>query len=124
MKVIIEERLIKTVLEAAKKVYPKEILFLLRGKKKGKEIRVRELILPPKVIFGEGFASFSHYDLPIDLSIVGSIHSHPSPSNKPSTEDLNNMYGLFMIIVRYPFDDLEDLKAYDREGRELELEII
>lgn len=124
MKISIPKDLMNTIMGAARRAYPKEILFLLRGRKLNDEVRIEELILPTKFNFSESFSSFSQFSLPIDLSIVGSVHSHPSGCDRPSVEDMNNMYGLFMLIAKHPFRGINDIKAFDRNGKELDLKII
>ena len=59
--------------------------------------------------------------LPIDFSIIGTVHSHPSPVPRPSAADLHlfEKFGSVHIIVANPFDELS-WKAYDYMGNELE----
>jgi len=74
----IKESLLKVVLENASLIHPREILFMLRGEKKGDTIHISDLIIPPLATYGHGFTTFSLSALPIDFSIVGTAHSHPS----------------------------------------------
>jgi len=62
--------------------------------------------------------------LPLDFSIVGTAHSHPSGVLMPSTSDLNNFYGRIMIIVAYPYKSEADLIVIDRRGERLNYELI
>ena len=57
--------------------------------------------------------------------LVGSIHSHPSPSHNPSGADLAlfGKYGRIHIIVGYPYN-MSTWKAYDLSGKEVILEVI
>jgi proteasome lid subunit RPN8/RPN11 len=54
--------------------------------------------------------------LPIDRSILGTAHSHPSGTLRPSVQDLNHYYGRIMIITVYPYQSHQDLGAFDRNG--------
>jgi proteasome lid subunit RPN8/RPN11 len=61
--------------------------------------------------------------LPFDLSYIGTAHSHPGGSNKPSLEDLNNYYGVVSIIISYPYED-NTIGAFDRNGKNMEIKIL
>jgi len=62
--------------------------------------------------------------LPIDLSIIGTAHSHPSGVLKPSITDLNKFYGRIMIIAAYPYRTEKDLAVFDGEGKRIGYKII
>jgi proteasome lid subunit RPN8/RPN11 len=61
------------------------------------------------------------YELPFDLSYIGTIHSHPGGSNKPSLEDLNHFFGLVSVIICHPYE-VQNIAAFDRNGYNMELE--
>lgn len=122
MKVKIKEDLLKAILENARLMHPKEILFMLRGEKKKDCIIISDIIIPPFATYGHGFATFSLSTLPIDFSIIGTAHSHPSGNLAPSIGDLNQAIGKIMMIVGYPYAR-QNVVVYDREGNLLELEI-
>ena len=107
----------------SKTCHPNEGILILRGKSSKNEIVVDSLILPPFSVHGPYYSGFPSYDLPFDLSYVGTAHSHPSGSNKPSLEDLNNYYGLVSIIINYPYT-YNTIAAFDRDGNHMELQII
>ena len=58
--------------------------------------------------------------MPIDLSVVGTVHSHPGPENWPSDADLHlfGSYGSTHIITCLPFDR-QSWQAYDHAGRKV-----
>ena len=122
MKVKIKEDLLKAILENARLMHPKEILFMLRGEKKKDCIIISDIIIPPFATYGHGFATFSLSTFPIDFSIIGTAHSHPSVNLAPSIGDLNQAIGKIMMIVGYPYAK-QNVVVYDREGNLLELEI-
>lgn len=123
MKVKIKEDLLKAILENARFMHPKEILFMLRGEKKKDCIIISDIIIPPFATYGHGFATFSLSALPIDFSIIGTAHSHPSGNLAPSIGDLNQAIGKIMMIVGYPYTK-QNVKVYDREGNEVELNTV
>jgi proteasome lid subunit RPN8/RPN11 len=111
------------IITYSKTCHPNEGILILRGKSNKKEIVVDGLILPPFSVNGPYYSGFPSYDLPFDLSYVGTAHSHPSGSNRPSLEDLNNYYGLVSIIINYPYT-YDTIGAFDREGNHMKLQII
>ncbi|MEM3708187.1 MAG: Mov34/MPN/PAD-1 family protein [Nitrososphaerales archaeon] len=117
-KITFKSSVIDSLLSYAKAFYPNEGILLLRGKMSKDEILVKEIVIPPLAIHGMGFSSFPFHTLPIDLSIVGVAHSHPSGVLKPSLEDLNNFYGRIMVIIAYPYKSENDIAVFDREGND------
>jgi len=123
LKVIIKERVIEGLLYYFKEVHPREGILLLRGKKKKDKIEIEEIIIPPFSEGGENFSTFNPYLLPIDLSILGTAHSHPNGVLEPSLEDLHNFYGLIMVIVAYPYEGIEDVALYNKEGKRVNFDV-
>lgn len=120
MTVKISRGLLETILEAARNAHPDEFIALLSGSKDVMD----ELIFLPFV--SGGTSAIIHLDmLPIGMRVFGTVHSHPSPSCRPSEEDLAlfTRFGKYHIIVCYPYD-MKSWKCYDRSGREVELEVV
>ena len=117
--VSIRKELLETLLESAKVLHPKETILLLRGKANRATISVSEILIPPLATHGKGFSSFPTHMLPIDFSIIGVAHSHPSGSLQPSVGDLNHPFGKITIIMASPYKGIESLAAYDRDGKRL-----
>ncbi len=111
------------IVEYARQLYPKEAIGLLRGKKKKEVITLTELILPPLATYGHGFSGFGLHMLPMDFSLVGTMHSHPSGSLTPSSADVNHFFGRILMIVGYPYANRTNAIAYDKDGKKLLLEI-
>ncbi|MEM2816277.1 MAG: Mov34/MPN/PAD-1 family protein [Candidatus Bathyarchaeia archaeon] len=121
--VIVSQKLLKAILKHAGMLYPKETIFLLRGEKSKKQIRISELIVPPLATYGHGFANIPTHMLPIDFSIIGTVHSHPSGSLTPSPADLNHLWGSILMIVAFPFKDEKCAAVYNYKGEKLTLKI-
>ena len=111
------------ILSFCKMNHPNEGILILRGKSKRGDVFIDELVIPPFSETGADFAGFPHNPLPLDLSYVGIVHSHPSGWAKPSLTDLDNFFGLVSIIVQSPYED-DDIFAWDSDGRELPLVIV
>jgi proteasome lid subunit RPN8/RPN11 len=111
------------IFEGAKRLYPKETILLLRGKRGKDLVTVSDLVVPPLANYGRGFAGIFLHMLPMDFSIVGTAHSHPSGNLMPSYTDLNHFLGVILMIVAFPFKDETNVAVYDRAGNRLELNI-
>ena len=121
-RIILTKQITDSVITYAKSWHPNEGILILQGKKEKNLIKVTGLIIPPFSTHGPYYSGFPVYELPFDLSYIGTIHSHPSGSNKPSLEDLNHFFGLVSLVICYPYDT-EDIGAFDRNGNKMEIEI-
>ncbi len=110
------------ILSYCKMNHPNEGLLILKGKSKKGSVTIDGLIVPPFSESGPTFAGFPHSFLPFDLSYVGTVHSHPSGSAKPSVTDLHNFFGLVSLIVKSPYED-DDIFAWDSNGDSIKLTI-
>jgi proteasome lid subunit RPN8/RPN11 len=120
--VSISQKLLEAILRHANMLYPKETFFLLRGEKHKKLIKISELVIPPLATYGQGFANIPTHMLPIDFSIVGTAHSHPSGNLTPSPADLNHFWGKILMIVGFPFMN-KNVAVYNHKGEKLTLKI-
>jgi len=120
-KIILNREIIDSIITYAKSWHPNEGILILQGKKEKNVIRITGLIIPPFSSHGPYYSGFPVYELPFDLSYIGTIHSHPSGSNRPSLEDLNHFFGLVSLIICYPYD-VRNIGAFDRNGTKLEVE--
>ena len=118
MRVNIDRQVLDAMLHLAREQHPHEVILLLRGVAKKDDIRISELLLPPFASAGTGFAEFPLHMLPIDFTIVGTAHSHPSGSATPSTQDLNNFYSRVMVILAYPYRE-SDAAAFNSRGESI-----
>jgi proteasome lid subunit RPN8/RPN11 len=122
--VSIPRELLETILAGAKQLYPRESFLLLRGKKSKGVLRISDLLLAPFAVHGNGFASYQPHMLPMDFSIVGTVHSHPSGNMQPSHVDLNHFFGSILMIVAFPFLDARNVAVYNSKGELLPFQII
>ena len=119
----VPEELLDAIFEGARRLYPKETFMLLRGKKSKNAIHVTDLVVPPLAVYGYGFANFPLHMLPMDFSIVGTVHSHPSGNIAPSHVDLNHFLGRILMIVGFPFADAQNVAVYSSNGERLPLQV-
>ncbi len=119
IKVSMCRELLNTILEGAKRLYPRESILLLRGKKTRNLITVTDLLVPPLARYGRRSAHIPLHMIPMDFSIVGTVHSHPSGNFMPSNADLNYFFGRLLMIVAFPFLNEENVAIYDHSGERL-----
>ena len=119
----IKRSCLNLIFECAKSNYPKEFGGLLRIDEHSKDT-ISELVILPGTISGDSHAIFKLHMLPIDFTIVGTVHSHPSPMPIPSEADLTlfQKHGKVHIIVASPYDDKTWI-AYNYLGKEIQIEI-
>lgn len=122
-RIVITRQAADGIITYSKTHHPNEAILVLQGKKDKDEIVVNGLIIPPFSMSGPFYSGFPVYDLPFDLSYMGTAHSHPGGSNRPSLDDLNHFYGMVSIIISHPYED-RTIGAYDRNGNNLELRIV
>ncbi len=118
----IKRATLEAISKAAKNLYPNEFFALLGSTKKNSIID--EIVMIPS-IYGKEHASFRLDLVPVDFSIKGSVHSHPSGSNFPSRADLRVFpkTGEIHLIISYPFT-INNARLFDSKGRELEWQTI
>jgi proteasome lid subunit RPN8/RPN11 len=85
---------------------------------------IDELILTHS-IYGDNVSSIYMESMPFDKSVIGSAHSHPSNSNKPSGEDIHSFpkFGKIHLIIALPFN-MDDIKMFDVRGKEINFRVI
>lgn len=121
--IIISRNATDGIISYSKGLHPNEAILILQGKTTREQVIVEGLVIPPFSLSGPYYSGYSNYYLPSDSSYVGSAHSHPGGSNRPSLEDLNRgFYGAVSIIIAHPYE-YRTMAAYDRNGNKLEIKI-
>ena len=120
----IERAVVESVLSYAQMLHPRESILLLRGKTGKHKLTIDDTQLPPFATHGKTFSAFPLSRLPIDFSVMGVAHSHPSGALRPSVTDLNQFYGRIMLITGYPYQSEQDLAVFDRQGNQLQFTVI
>lgn len=120
-KVVLKKQARDGILTYCKIKHPNEGILILKGKSKKGIITIDGLVIPPFSYSDQTFAGFPQSFLPLDLSYVGSAHSHPSGPATPSVTDLHNFFGLVSIIVKSPYEKNDDIFAWDGQGNQLEI---
>ena len=117
----IRKRTLKMIMEASKSSFPNEFGGMMRAD----EGVIDELLLVPGTESGERSALFKFHNLPVDFSVVGTVHSHPTGSCRPSEADLDlfRRRGWVHIIVCMPYD-MSSWRAYNGRGEPMHLDVV
>ena len=121
--IFIEKDVIEDICDFAKSLHPKEFLAILGGEIKNKKLYVNKLYAQ-EFVSSKNSVFFSSF-LPNSISEFGTVHSHPSSNNKPSTKDLLafNKKGVVHFIIGYPYTE-KNISGYDFNGNEIKFKII
>ncbi len=117
----IRRKVLRMILEASKSSMPDEFGAILRAKKGV----ISELVLLPGTESGERSALFKLHMLPVDFTVVGTVHSHPSGAIYPSEADIDlfRRFGWIHIITGYPFGP-EDWACFTVDGAKRPLSVV
>jgi len=123
MEVFVKRSVVDSILSYAQIFHPRESILLLKGKVSKHKLVVDDVQIPPLATHGSTFSSFPLSTLPIDFSVIGVAHSHPSGALRPSVTDLNKFYGKIMLITAYPYRSEQNIIILDRKGQQLKYEV-
>lgn len=112
----IDRRVIDEIVKIAINADPKEYIALLSGKIDKSILKITGLIFLPFEASNTS-AVMQVFMMPITNDAVGSVHSHPGPSNQPSNADLVffGKNGYFHMIICRPYSEFS-IQAYDTFG--------
>jgi proteasome lid subunit RPN8/RPN11 len=122
VEIVIGHGLLEAMLEFAKDNHPREAIVLLRGKHEKDMIEVTDFLLPPYAATSEEMATFPVHMLPIDFTIMGTAHSHPSGVLRLSVVDEHNFYGRITLIMGHPYTT-GNVAAFNKAGDRLQLRV-
>ena len=115
----IKKTLLEDLVESSRKYYPNEFMCFLSGNKKTKIIE--EIVFLPSTS-GKTFASIWEAVIPLDETIIGSVHSHPQGQASPSSADKQffRKYNLNVIIGV----SAKQINFFNNAGQAIQVEII
>ncbi len=127
MEIVIKRRALLSALAGAKAAYPHEFICLLTGsREKGTStIVIEDTLIPPGIMVSERMSSFSEWMLPVIMGVVGTFHSHPGGSAKPSAQDrrLFSRKGGVNLIAAEPFA-INSVAAYLGDGKRAAFRVV
>ncbi len=123
-RVQLTKTLAESLLAFSKDQYPNEMIVLLRAKKTKDVLLIHQVVFAPFMTGAHSSSTFNRYQVPIDASIVGTAHSHPSGSKNPSLQDTLHIYGSVMMIVAYPFVGPDCIAVYDSKANPVSWDLV
>lgn len=118
----IKRNALLSALQGAKETHPNEFICLIRGDKDGEDWLLTDVIIAPFSNYDKNSSSYSMWYVPANTGELASFHSHPSPNAAfPSAQDLRyfSRSSPFHFIACFPYR-IEDTKAFDSKGKEIE----
>lgn len=114
--------LLEELLEGCRNAQPQEFFAMLSSKS---GIQIDEYVVVPLVYQTSNSVGYRTDLLPFDTSVCGTFHSHPFGSSKPSNADINSFSkkGQIHLIASSPFS-FETVKAYNRDGKLMEIKLV
>jgi proteasome lid subunit RPN8/RPN11 len=118
----VKREVIDAICEFAQEAHPKEFIMLLQGKATAGTMHVNSLYY--QEYYANEDSAMPYIRLPIFSDIVGSVHSHPGPSNRPSRADIHFFakHGMVHLIIKYPYQP-RDIAAYSISGKMMEFDV-
>lgn len=117
----IEREVLDLIIESARNAHPNEFAGALRAE--GGVITT--VLLVPGTVQGSRHAILRMNELPIDRTVVGVVHSHPSNSARPSQADLMlfGQHGHTHIIIHHPYT-VDTWLCWNHRGERVKLDVI
>lgn len=117
----IEKEVLDLIVESARHAHPNEFAGALRAE--GDTITA--VLLVPGTVQGARHAILRMNELPIDRSVVGVVHSHPSKTARPSKADLQLFakHGHTHIIIHHPYDE-STWRTWNHRGEPVRLTVV
>jgi len=121
-KIELKREVLLDIIDFANANHPREFVAVLEGRVIDETLVIEGLLYQP--YHSSNGAAVMRQDLPLTTNAIGTVHSHPSPNNSPSAQDIRlfSKSGLVHMIIGYPFTE-QAIACYDLNGKPLEFEI-
>jgi len=114
----IRKSVFDNIIEFSKTTYPREFLAFFEGDFKEGILMIEDLLFQPYIADRE--SAWPRLNFPTTSKVIGSVHSHPGGSNRPSRSDLGffQKTGIVHGIINSPYSR-DDFVLYDLHGDRL-----
>lgn len=125
MEILIKRQAFLSALAGAGAAYPNEFICLLTGSKQKGTILIEETVIPPGIGVSQDFSYYSEWMQPLMPGLMGTFHSHPNGSNRPSAQDLRlfSQKGGVNLIAGYPYGE-KCVAAYLGDGKKADFRVV
>ncbi|HIH32540.1 TPA: hypothetical protein HA235_07585 [Candidatus Woesearchaeota archaeon] len=119
--IVILNSAIDDIMDFAKANHPKEFVAFFHGIIKDSKLIIDSLVYNEFNSDAGSATPIFHFP---DKSFYGSVHSHPSLSNKPSRADVRffRKTGIVNAIICYPYNQ-SNIRFYNHDGEEINVKI-
>lgn len=116
--IVIKHEVVAEIKQLASSAYPKEFFAFLEGEVNNERLIIKNLVF--QMYQSSERAATPRINLPMLSNVFGTVHSHPSYSNNPSSADLMffNRTGAVHLIICSPFST-ENIQAYNFYGEKI-----
>ncbi|MGV8150970.1 MAG: Mov34/MPN/PAD-1 family protein [Candidatus Woesearchaeota archaeon] len=117
----VECSVLDDIIDFARNNHPREFVVFMHGTIKNKVLLIDRLLYQEYESDSGSATPIFHFS---DKSFFGSVHSHPSGSNRPSRADRHffRKHGIVHAIIGYPYKK-DNIKFYDNDGEEIIVQI-
>lgn len=121
--IIITKEIINNIIRIARDAHPKEFIAFLTGKNEKGILKIDELTIQ-SYYANSNSTSFTTINIPTTTNVVGTVHSHPGYSNRPSTADLRtfNKHGFIHAIICLPYS-YKNIQFYNKYGEKIRIRL-
>ena len=116
--IVLHRDVAESMCDFAKTTHPKEFVAVISGKIRNNQLHISDLYYK-EFLSSRSSASFSSF-MPGAENGIGTVHSHPSGNNHPSSADLRffNKKGFVHFIIGNPYTQAT-IACYDYHGNPL-----
>lgn len=118
----VEEEVLDEIVRLALGAHPREFIAFLEGRVKNKVLKITGLFY--QEYFADENSAFARINFPMGLNVVGTVHSHPVPSTRPSDADLFlfSKQGMVHMIIKTPYRK-SDIAIFDSAGKRISVAV-
>ncbi|MBN1645500.1 Mov34/MPN/PAD-1 family protein [Candidatus Woesearchaeota archaeon] len=120
--VLVLKEVVEAMIDLANEAYPNEYTTFLKGRIKDKTLTFYEMVYQP--YHASRTSTRIRIDLPLTSGVLGSVHSHPGFSNRPSMADTRffSKQGMVHFIICRPYA-VQSIACYDKNGRRIDWDL-
>jgi len=121
-RVVLTTAALRQIISFGRENHPNEFSALLEGKIKNGTLTITHVVY--QHYEADDRSAIIHLNYPMSTNVIGTVHSHPTPDNRPSAADKRyfNKYGFVNFIIAKPYT-LRSLACYDGKGRPLSFSV-
>jgi proteasome lid subunit RPN8/RPN11 len=123
--VFIERNVVQAIIKLAKNAHPNEFTAFLQGNIRNRVCYVKGVVYEHYHATDRQAQSALTKDVPLFSEVIGTVHSHPSFNNLPTSTDKQGLFqsGLVNIIICKPYT-FHRIAVYDTKGIPMDFTVV